>query len=147
MKENKGITLIALVITIIVLLILAGVAIAMLSGDNGILNKASQSAEANDIGEVKDEIGLKVNEAVADYLDKLYNGEEKPVEASAAVVIDKVLQSFKTTSPKEGITIEYTKPTSDVAPGSVTIKSKKYQVTGTVKLSGAVDWGEIEPQS
>ena len=35
-KKNKGITLIALVITIIVLLILAGVTIASLSGDNGI---------------------------------------------------------------------------------------------------------------
>ena len=36
-KENKGITLIALVITIIVLLILAGVSIATLTGNNGIL--------------------------------------------------------------------------------------------------------------
>ena len=39
----KGITLIALVITIIVLLILAGVAISMLSGENGILRKASNA--------------------------------------------------------------------------------------------------------
>lgn len=38
-KENRGITLIALVITIIVLLILAGVSIATLTGDNGILRK------------------------------------------------------------------------------------------------------------
>ncbi len=43
MKRNKGITLIALVITIIVLLILAGVAIAMLSGENGILKKAAEA--------------------------------------------------------------------------------------------------------
>lgn len=41
MKNQKGITLIALVITIIVLLILAGVTIAMLTGENGILNKAT----------------------------------------------------------------------------------------------------------
>ena len=41
MKNNKGITLIALVITIIVLLILAGISIAMLTGENGLLNKAS----------------------------------------------------------------------------------------------------------
>lgn len=39
MKERRGITLIALVITIIVLLILAGVSIAMLTGDNGILTR------------------------------------------------------------------------------------------------------------
>ena len=39
LKERKGITLIALVITIIVLLILAGVSIAMLTGQNGILTQ------------------------------------------------------------------------------------------------------------
>lgn len=42
-KERKGITLIALVITIIVLLILAGVSIAMLIGENGILTKANEA--------------------------------------------------------------------------------------------------------
>lgn len=47
MKQNKekGITLIALVITIIVLLILAGVAIATLTGDNGVLTKAASAKE------------------------------------------------------------------------------------------------------
>ena len=40
-KANKGITLIALVITIIVLLILAAVSIATLTGENGILSKAN----------------------------------------------------------------------------------------------------------
>ena len=44
-KSNEGITLIALVITVIVLIILAGVAISMLSGDNGILRKAAEAKE------------------------------------------------------------------------------------------------------
>ena len=44
MRNQKGITLIALVITIIVLLILAGVSIAMLTGDNGLLTKSRQAA-------------------------------------------------------------------------------------------------------
>ena len=43
LKTNKGITLIALVITIIVLLILAGVSIAMLTGENGILSQAQKA--------------------------------------------------------------------------------------------------------
>ena len=42
-KGNHGITLIALVITIIVLLILAGVAIATLTGENGVLTRASKT--------------------------------------------------------------------------------------------------------
>lgn len=41
MKNQKGITLIALVVTIIVLLILAAVSISTLMGDNGIANKAT----------------------------------------------------------------------------------------------------------
>ena len=44
-NKNKGITLIALVITVIVLLILAGVSIAMLTGENGILNQAKKAKE------------------------------------------------------------------------------------------------------
>ena len=44
-KANKGITLIALVITIIVLLILAAISIATLTGENGLLTKASTAKE------------------------------------------------------------------------------------------------------
>ena len=43
MKKEQGITLIALVITIVVLLILASVTIAMLTGDNGILSQANKA--------------------------------------------------------------------------------------------------------
>ena len=42
-RKTAGITLIALVITIIVLLILAGISIMMLTGDNSILNQAGKS--------------------------------------------------------------------------------------------------------
>lgn len=49
LKNKKGITLIALVITIIVLLILAGVSIAMLTGDNGILRNVARANEQSEI--------------------------------------------------------------------------------------------------
>ena len=42
-KEKRGITLIALIITIIVLLILAGVTISMVVGDNGVLKQAQNA--------------------------------------------------------------------------------------------------------
>lgn len=48
MKKNKGITLIALVITIIVLLILAGVTINTLFGQNGIMQKANKAKIENE---------------------------------------------------------------------------------------------------
>ncbi len=57
-KKQEGITLIALVITIIVLLILAGVAIAMLSGENGILKKAAEAKTKTDEAQIQEEITL-----------------------------------------------------------------------------------------
>lgn len=59
-NKNGGITLIALVITIIVLLILAGVSIATLTGDNSLLTKASDAKIANDIADIKEQIQLDI---------------------------------------------------------------------------------------
>ena len=53
-KQNRGITLIALVITIIVLLILAGITISALTGDNGIVGNASTAKEQSEISEEKE---------------------------------------------------------------------------------------------
>ena len=64
-RKNEGITLIALVITIIVLLILAGVTIAMLMGDNGILTKATEAKEESTIGEEKEKVQLSATGALA----------------------------------------------------------------------------------
>ena len=61
-NTNKGITLIALVITIIVLLILAGVTIAMLMGDNGILTKATEAKNDQVDATVVEAISLAWNE-------------------------------------------------------------------------------------
>lgn len=44
-KENKGITLVALIITVIILLILAGVTISLVIGENGLITKSKQSTE------------------------------------------------------------------------------------------------------
>ena len=64
-KANNGITLIALVITIIVLLILAGVTIATLTGDNGILTKATEAKEKTEEGEEEEKVKLSVAGALA----------------------------------------------------------------------------------
>ena len=64
-KNNKGITLIALVITIIVLLILAGVSIAMLTGENGILNQATDARDDTEAAEIREKVELAVQAAYA----------------------------------------------------------------------------------
>ena len=63
LKNKKGITLIALVITIIVLLILAGVAIATITGENGLLERATIAKEETDkaTGEENDKISQYEN--------------------------------------------------------------------------------------
>ena len=60
MKE-KGITLIALVVTIVVLIILAGVSISMLTGENGIMRQAQNAKEQTEIGKEKEMITLAVS--------------------------------------------------------------------------------------
>ena len=66
MKNNqKGITLVALVITIIVLLILAGVTIAALSGDSGILHRGSEAV-------VNTNMQTAIQECLADYYNARY---------------------------------------------------------------------------
>ena len=59
-NNQRGITLIALVITIIVLIILAGVAISMLSGDNGILNQAARAREQTEEQSTLEQVRLAV---------------------------------------------------------------------------------------
>lgn len=54
-KRENGITLIALVITVIVLLILAGITISALSGNNGILENAGKAKEETEIAEIKEQ--------------------------------------------------------------------------------------------
>ncbi len=51
-KKNLGITLIALVVTIVVLLILAGISISMLTGQNGILNRATEAKEKTEKAQI-----------------------------------------------------------------------------------------------
>lgn len=73
-KDYKGITLIALVITIIVLLILAGVTIALLLGENGILNQANSAKEETEIAKLKEEAKLDMQDT---YLQTMTVGEYK----------------------------------------------------------------------
>ena len=75
-KSDKGITLIALVVTIIVLLILAGIAISMLSGDNSILQKAGEAKIKTDIGGLAEEVRIVVTGKEIDNIVNIGNNKE-----------------------------------------------------------------------
>ena len=83
LKKQKGITLIALVVTIVVLLILAGVTISLLLDENGIITKSKDARNANRAGAIKEEItlwkadkfaadnGASLHESMDDFLARL----------------------------------------------------------------------------
>ena len=75
-KKQTGITLIALVITIIILLILAGVSIAMLTGNNGILTQAKNAKENTALAKEDEENKLaKTNEYIYEQTGKVMPGK------------------------------------------------------------------------
>ena len=109
-KKQRGITLIALVITIIVLLILAGVSISMLTGDNGILTQAQNAKEETEKAGIIEDLKLKI-------LDKQMDGE--PIYKED---IEKILKdSGYFTSVPEDITLD-TELTTTEEKGEYTIK-------------------------
>ena len=63
-KKHKGITLIALVVTIIVLLIIAGISISMLTGQNGILNRAQEAKNKTQVANEKEAVNMAAMEAL-----------------------------------------------------------------------------------
>ena len=72
MKNQKGITLIALVITIIVMLILAGVSISLLLDDDGVITKAKEAATEMSLAELKEKLelmtlDLKIDNQIGNY--------------------------------------------------------------------------------
>ena len=85
--REKGITLIALVLTIIVLLILAGISIGMLTGDNGIINQAQTAKRETERSDIEEQINVIVidnskervmdkDKLIEDFENKLPDGKE-----------------------------------------------------------------------
>ena len=120
--KSEGITLLALVITIVVLLILAGVSISMLSGENGIIKQAQEAKEdtrgsavkeARDLWEAEQELNDKSGEEIGTTLEELIDslveqnllteGEkdiilgnnEKGIEAEYQITIGRYTTIFK----------------------------------------------------
>ena len=74
-KQQKGITLIALVITIIVLIILAGVSIAMVVGENGIIPQAQNARRETEIANIKEKVQMDILEKELDNEGNIGKGE------------------------------------------------------------------------
>ncbi|MGN1298199.1 MAG: hypothetical protein ACI4VH_07325 [Clostridia bacterium] len=104
LERNKGITLIALVITIIVLLIFIGVTIATLTGDNGILTKANSAKILTNEGEEKETVSLAYNGSIAETTGDTVSAtdmqkqlDDNKIDASAEEVEGKIKVTFNKT--------------------------------------------------
>ena len=88
MKSNNGVTLVALVVTIIVLIILAGISINLILGDNGIITIAKKAKENTELAKIEEETEL----------NELYTQLENNGGTSGGTIYDAIakLKEFKT---------------------------------------------------
>ena len=110
-KNANGITLIALVITIIVLLILAGVSIAMLTGQNGILTQAQNSKQATELKSAEEKVKLAIMAA---------RSQSETGALDADKLIAEITNNYGGTASK----------TNNGFPVNVTVDGKNFKVDG-----------------
>ena len=119
--KERGITLIALIITIIVLLILAGVALAALTGDSGIISNSEKAKEQTNLANAKEQVQLAIQGALTEGFGKI-------TKDNLETELNRLLG--------EG---NYTiKPDNETGPWSVTIGKNEIMVTMDGKNKEAV---------
>lgn len=133
MKNQKGITLVALVVTIVVLLILAGVTIAMLTGDNGIITNAKNAQAANTEGSVRERMEMAYSSARTSVIaksavDATYkpNAEETELAMAKSIAKDLGIAGFDSLTAGgnvsgNGYTVTYTATDGDTE-GTIEMK-------------------------
>ena len=148
MKNKKGITLIALVITIIVLLILAGVALSLVVGEDGIVERAINAGKVYDIAGAKEQ----VNTIAADYASGFYEAKYVTGDTGGKDLQGYISNKFAESYAGEnaGTKIGDYSVTVDTTKNTVTITDTKdttNKAKGTIKEDGTIEWGEAKDYS
>ena len=137
--NSNGITLIALVITIIVLLLLAGVTIAALTGENGILSKATEARAAQALGDAKDQCAIIAAEAAEEYYKTAYvNQTEAYSTTGLDTAIVTALNEKKLQIEKNGVTATIS-GTGTGATITLQYNKKESRERGTIR-NGTITW-------
>ena len=164
-RTERGVTLIALVVTIVVLLILAGVTISMLRGENGIIKQAQKANEATTDKGAEEKVGLSVSAARAkgmgvltvsnlkEEVENSYGGTVTGTEFPVTVTIDGKKFTVKSTgevtqdgsSPTDKIskTTSYVGYYADLDPTDGKIDGIIYADLA-VGNQGSGQWGDTE---
>ena len=135
LKNKKGITLIALVGTIVVLLILAGVTISLLLDENGIIAKSKDARTETRVSQIEDEVGMWKQH---NFINKESNQAQENADTMLANLISrKLLTEEEIDRDQELITIKKKDGTiiKEISYSNVTINISK---TPATEKSGAV---------
>ena len=135
LKNKKGITLIALVVTIVVLLILAGVTISLLLDENGIIAKSKDARTETRVSQIEDEVGMWKQH---NFINKESNQAQESADTMLESLISrKLLTEDEIDREQELITIKKKDGTivKEISYGNVTINISK---TPATEKSGAV---------
>ena len=138
LKNKKGITLIALVVTIVVLLILAGVTISLLLDENGIIAKSKDARTETRVSQIEDEVGMWKQH---NFINKESNQAQENADTMLANLISrKLLTEDEIDRNQELITIKKKDGTivKEISYSSVTINISKTSVPATEKASGVL---------
>ena len=129
LKNKKGITLIALVVTIVVLLILAGVTISLLLDENGIIAKSKDARTETRVSQIEDEVGMWKQH---NFINKESNQAQESADTMLASLISrKLLTEDEIDREQELITIKKKDGTviKEISYSSVTINISKTPAT------------------
>ena len=121
-KKQNGITLVALVITIIVLLILAGVSISLVVGEGGILGKATNAVDENEKATAEQEIKLSIADAQMAYYTAWTSNQS--VSKASYFGDDSYYKANCTSAATNGVAISGVTATSTSGTVTVTYKTK-----------------------
>ncbi len=134
LRKKEGITLIALVITIIVLLILAGITLALVSGENGILKRATNSVEVNEKASAEEEANLLIADVVTQYYEDKYVNNNANLE-KIDDYIKNVLKNEQTT--EGGYTVKY-----EEDKGQIVVSKNEKPISAGEITNGKVQWSD-----
>ena len=122
MRNERGITLVALVVTIVVLLILAGVTITYALSNNGIFTKAQEAGMVPEQATIRDAVSSAQAECMMEYYDA-----SKTTKTEAKDLISKYVPSGWSVTATTAPTI-----TGGVIAGTVTVATSSYTHTVTI---------------
>ena len=149
-KGNEGITLVALVVTIVVLLILAGISLNLVLGENGIITRAQEARDKTEQARINSEKSINsLEQELSNYMNKIDSengGSGTAADLSKYNIGDEVAYTYDVVNGGYSLTAAQSGRSSDqtVAQSSTTLK---WKIINKDESTGTIDIVSVEPTS